>query len=177
MYVYLTHTVTGREHSSLPQRHWQINWKINKHILLTPTAASCFSIRLFVNDKIWRAWVPLPLHSPKAPPKAARHTCWPKLYSFQTLVFKFLWLPIKKKCVSVDTCQNPEKGCLSGLCWTKDHCCLNLRIRFWKEDTSNSIQHGKNEPLRKSPHLPLTGGFLFCVAVSGSRRAAMFFFF
>lgn len=37
-------------------------------------------------------------------------------------------------------------------------------VRFWKGDTGQWIQHGENEPLWKSPHLPLIGG---CPSVLG----------
>lgn len=41
-YASLTHVPTGGENGSLPHRPRQINFKTNKHILLTPTTASCF---------------------------------------------------------------------------------------------------------------------------------------
>lgn len=54
MYSYFhgRHTEPGRENSSLPHRRYQMHFKINNHILLTPTAASCF---LLVNYKMSRA--------------------------------------------------------------------------------------------------------------------------
>lgn len=54
MYSYFhgRHTEPGRENSSLPHRRYQMHFKINNHILLTPTAASCF---LLVNYKMSQA--------------------------------------------------------------------------------------------------------------------------
>lgn len=51
-YFHGRHTEPGRENSSLPHRRYQMHFKINNHILLTPTTASCF---LLVNYKMSRA--------------------------------------------------------------------------------------------------------------------------
>ena len=109
VYISLTHVQIGRENGSLPHRQCQINFKTNKHILLTPTAASCFPHVYLCTTKCWGPGSCCA--SPKVPSQSSQlHAHGPKLKFQGFFFFKFLWLAIKK-CVSVDTCQeNPEKN-------------------------------------------------------------------
>lgn len=129
--VHFPNACTNRQREWLTSSHrkHQINFKTNKHILLTPTTASCFP-RIYLCRTKYQGPASR-CTSPKVPSQSSRsYACGLKLQFRGFFFFEFLWLAIKK-CEPVNTCQeNPEKGCLGILCWTKIHCRLDLGVRF-----------------------------------------------
>ena len=109
--LYLTRTATGREQLTSSQAVSDQS-KDQQAYSFNPYRSFLLSTRLFVSNKMSRAWVPL--HFTKGPPpKAGRLVGGSPTYSFKAFSFKNLFGWPLKKCLSVDTCQeDPEKGYL-----------------------------------------------------------------